>query len=581
MASAAQAERAGDEREGEKAERLVFERLRAALPPEYRLYRNIAWIGRTAEHRGLRDGEADIVLAHPDRGFLVIEVKAGEIARDAHGRWWAGRRELDPSPFEQASTNLHALLVKLRSLPEAPPDWHPIAGHAVALPGVDLESAGGRLRLLGPDVEPDLILDRARLSATDPGATRRAVDHALELWAGESSQLRPPGERGVALLASLLETPVELHSLLRSEIEEGEREVVALTRGQFHVLRDLRRIRRAEIRGGAGTGKTMLALEKARQLAREGFRTLLVCFNQPLARMLRDEVGGAELIHVSTFHQLCEDLGREAGTLPPRPEPPPPAWWNETLPAALLGAIETVGGRYHAIVVDEGQDFEADWLAALELLLVEPGTDLFYVFHDPAQSLYRDDVVERLGLTPYDLDLNCRNPQPIHELVARFSEGELSADALRTDGRPPEVIEAETPAETIEALRKLLHRLRHDEGVRPWEIAVLTGVSLEKSDAWRQRRFGNEVLWNGQVDDAGHPTGRSADQVEPQPDDAVLCDSIRRFKGLERPVVVLVELRADDPRLERLLYVGLSRARQHVALVVPAEVAQRVGRLEA
>jgi hypothetical protein len=581
MTSAAQADHYARDTEGTKAERLVFERLRAALPPEYRLYQNVTWIGRTADHRGLRDGEADLVIAHPERGILVVEVKAGRIARDGHGRWWAGTSELNPSPFDQARDNLHALLGKLRDLPDAPPRWQPISGHAVAFPDVDLESAGPNLRLLGPDVDTDCILDHGRLLPGDAAGTRAAVDRIFDLAAGQSAQLRPPGEQGIALLEQLLHTPTELHSLLRSEIEEGEREVVALTRGQFHVLRDLRRTRRAEIRGGAGTGKTMLALEKTRRLAMEGFETLLVCFNQPLARMLRDELDGLERAHVSTFHQLCEDLGREAGTLPVRPEPPPAAWWNETLPGALLGAIETVGARYHAIVVDEGQDFEADWFATLELLLVDPKGDLFYVFHDPAQSLYREDVVERLGLTPFDLDLNCRNAQPIHELVARLSEGELSSEALRTEGRAPEIIEASRPAETIEALRKLLFRLRHDERVRPWEIAVLTGVSLEKSDVWRQRTYGNEVLWNGQVDDAGRPTGRSADQVEPQPDDAILCDSIRRFKGLERPVIVLVELRADDPRLERLLYVGLSRARQHVALIVPAEVAQTLVKMPA
>jgi hypothetical protein len=78
------------------------------------------------------------------------------------------------------------------------------------------------------------------------------------------------------------------------------------------------------------------------------------------------------------------------------------------------------------------------------------------------------------------------------------------------------------------------------------------------------------------VDDSGRPTGRSADQIESQPDDVILCDSIRRFKGLERPVVVIVELAADDPGLDRLLYVGISRARQHVALVVPRGVAWRL-----
>jgi hypothetical protein len=68
------------ESHGEKAERRVFERLRAALPPEYRLYPNVSWIGRTAAHRGLRDGEADLVIAHPDLGFLVVEVKSGTLS---------------------------------------------------------------------------------------------------------------------------------------------------------------------------------------------------------------------------------------------------------------------------------------------------------------------------------------------------------------------------------------------------------------------------------------------------------------------------------------------------------------------
>jgi hypothetical protein len=399
----------------------------------------------------------------------------------------------------------------------------------------------------------------------------------FDLIAGQSAQLRPPGEAGIALLEQLLHTPTELRSILRSEIAEGRVELVRLTKEQHHVLRELARVRRAEIRGGAGTGKTMLAIEKTRQLVREGFNTLLVCFNQPLERMLADamaDLAPTGLVRVSTFHQLCEDLGREAGTLPPKQTPPPAEWWNETLPTALLRAIEVLGPRYHALVIDEGQDFEAGWFDDLQLLLFGRQDDVMYVFHDPAQALYRDDVVEKLGLTPRDLVWNCRNPQSIHDAVARLADGGLSADALREGGRPPEVIEVSTPAETLEAMRTLLHWLRHDEGVRPWDIAVLTGVSLERSDVWRQRVFGNEALWNGQVDDAGRPNGLPADRVEPQPDDAILCDSIRRFKGLERPVVILTELRADDERLRRLLYVGMSRTLQHLVLLVSPEVAQ-------
>ncbi len=444
--------------QGQAAERLVADRLRAALPPEYRLFSNVAWLGRTAPERGLRDGEADIVLAHPDRGFLVFEVKSGEIQRDAHGRWYAGARELKPSPFDQAMTSMHALVNKLAELPDAPPNFHPIAGHAVALPDVDLASAGYRLKLIGPEIEPDLVFDRAKLPADDPEATCRAVERAFELWAGESRAKQGPGEQGVHLLEEILETPIALRSLLRGEIADGEREVVALTDHQIGVLRRLQRNRRVQIVGAAGTGKTMLAAEKARQLAREGYETLLVCFNQPLARLLVEETAevakASGRLTVSTFHQLCEDLAREAGTLPKKPNPTTREWWDETLPEALDDAVFELGPKFHAIVIDEGQDFDADWLLSLEALLSDPKDDVLYVFHDPAQAIYREDAVEGLGLTTFELDENCRNPGPIHEFAMGHAPDAPATVALREEGREVEVIEAEPGAPTLEALRK-------------------------------------------------------------------------------------------------------------------------------
>ena len=88
-----------------------------------------------------------------------------------------------------------------------------------------------------------------------------------------------------------------------------------------------------------------------------------------LADETRDVAERTGHLTVSTFHQLAEDLGREAGTLPEKPEPVTPEWFAETLPAALDDAIGKLGPRYHAIVVDEGQDFDAGWLASLEGLL--------------------------------------------------------------------------------------------------------------------------------------------------------------------------------------------------------------------
>ena len=568
---------------GQRAERLVFDRLRAALPPDTVVLSNVRWLNR--DHGHVRQGEADIVIGDADRGILVLEVKAGEIRRDGNGSWWAGHKVLPRAPFEQAADSRHTLIRKLGELPAWPGGLKPIAGHAVAFPDVELDTMRGRLGLLGFEFDSGLVADQSTFVATSQGEAdlRLFLDHAFEAWSG-GAETRAPGRAAIDLLIATMTDPVELKPMLRNEITGGEQAVVRLTRGQIALLDTLRYQRRAAVVGGAGTGKTMLAAEKARRLAADGFSTLLVCFNAPLARMLSDELSSVvregEHLDVKTFHQLCEDLGREAGVLPSRPNPVPQDWWDTTLPDALDEAIAKTGPRYHAIVVDEGQDFDAEWLASLDELLIGGKEDVLYVFHDPAQAIYREDVVAQLGLPAYPLTTNCRNAQPIHAVVSRFAEGGLDAEALRTDGRAPEFVEATTDAEVREALRKVLHRLRVEEEVKPWDIAVLTGRRLETSAVWAApgRRYGNEVLGNPSLDDAGHHLGAAANAVPALPDDVVLCDTIRRFKGLERPVIVLVELSADDQRLDRMLYVGASRARQHLVVIGSPAVLGRLGR---
>ena len=229
-------------------------------------------------------------------------------------------------------------------------------------------------------------------------------------------------------------------------------------------------------------------------------------------------------------------------------------------------------------MVDEGQDFEAAWLESLDLLLSEPGEDVFYLFHDPAQALYRADASATLGLRDFALPDNCRNAKPIHDFAYRWYTGDLDVEPLRDDGHAPEVVIAEPGAPTVEALRVVLNKLVHAEQIARERIAVLAGMSLEHSAVWRQRGFkGDLTLWNGNVDDTGKSLRLAADQVPAQPARTILCDTIHRFKGLERDVIVLVELRPDDERLEKLLYIGASRAKHHLVVIVPPEVSQRFG----
>jgi hypothetical protein len=569
---------------GEEAERLVLERLRTALPPAYRLYANVAWTGPLREHGPAEDGEADLVIAHPEHGLLVLEVKAGEPRRDGEGRWWLGPHLLERSPFEQAMRSRKLLVRKLVSLPGWPAARggdhrpQPRGGHGVAFPEVDLASLPRGHALLGPDAPPEIVLDATALDT--PDETRAWVEEAFAWFLGDGTRGWPLEASGMGLVEELLAPTVQLHRLVRGRIADDRAELLLATREQQLVLSRARALRRVEVVGPAGSGKSMLAVEKARRLAREGYRTLLVCFNQRLATTLLRELattvapGGLE---VTTFHRLCERLGAAAGVLPVRPAPIPQAWWDETLPIALQRAIDALPGeRFHAIVVDEGQDFARDWLETLDFLLVHPGEDVLWVFHDPGQALYRDDVVGELGLERLEMHENWRNPGSVAELAGRFYRGGSEVAAFREDGIRHRVVEAEPGRATLEALRRVLHELTEDERVPPWEIAVLTGGSLERSAAWQTRRFGNIVLANEAVRDDGVSKGLAHEDVSAEPDDCVLLETVRRFKGIEREVVVLVELPVDVSRLDELIYVGLTRATTQLVVIAPPALAARL-----
>ena len=60
----------------------------------------------------------------------------------------------------------------------------------------------------------------------------------------------------------------------------------ALTEHQAVILDAIQLLNRVEIRGGAGSGKTFLAMEQARRLSAKGQRVALVCYSHGLASYL-------------------------------------------------------------------------------------------------------------------------------------------------------------------------------------------------------------------------------------------------------------------------------------------------------
>jgi len=534
------------------AERRLYEGFLEQLADEYVVYHSVDWA--IAGPRGPDEGEADFVIAHPELGVLALEAKGGRLDYDPASRRWttsgrSGTHALDEDPFEQAKGAMHSLVRILEGQPGWE-RWRPSYGFGVAFPD------GTYDRPAHPGAPVEVAIDRGDLS--------RLADRVPEVMGYWSREGRRFGGEGMDALAQALGFRVEIRVPLRLRFDEEDRKIVELTSDQAWVLAFVAHRRRAAVTGPAGSGKTMLAIALAKRLATAGHRTLLLCFNRRLAEHLRASVDGVPRIDASHFHRLCAELAKEAGLEVPEVAGAGPGdpLFEHRLPEALAEAASRLGPRYDAIVVDEAQDFREWWWPALLSLHVDPDEGLLYVFADDNQNLY-GGTRDTLPIAPEHhvgpIAHNLRNSKQIGEFVSVFYEGAEEPIARGPDGDPVQILGYEDDEELAHLLAVVLRNLVEQEHVPLEDIVVLTPSGTGKS---RLRALGS-------VDGF-----RLSETVEPN---TVLATSIHAFKGLERPVVILAEL--GDKHLEdldRYLYVGGSRARNHLIVLAAEPVARRL-----
>jgi len=552
--------------------------LDGALKRPWVIYRNVAWLEKRRADEPA-DAEADLVVAHPELGVMVIEVKGGRVGRIG-GEWESvdgrGDRHKIKDPFAQVTREMHGLRRKCEELP-AWPSHRVRFARAVCLPDAAYD------RAMTPDGPREIVIDHDDLARAG-----ERVREIFDWWAASGDAAADggaPGDIGMKALHELLARDLQIESPLAASVAAAEDRIVTLTERQFAILDTLHGHRRAVILGLAGSGKTLIAAEKARRLAAEGFDVLLTCFNRPLAEWLAGTVGRHERVTVSTFHRLAERLGQEAGLI--SPSPAHDAAYFDGL-ADILDRVLSGGGgpRFDAIVVDEGQDLDSVWWLPLLDLLRDREQGIVYVFGDANQDLYHAREPDELGIVmperidPLYLTENRRSTKAIDEFAQRFSRTDASAPpsiALGPDGSAVEIVTyADGDPDACRravagALRGIIDRGR----VAPSECVVLTPRSARSS--WLMSPDGAPVeVWPYRLMPEYGPEG--AVLPAPSKGGQVRVATIHRYKGLESPCVVLAEIdeRVDPDDLAGLLYVGATRARSHLVVVAGERLRDRL-----
>lgn len=542
-----------DER-GQQAERSAYLEFRDQLPDEFTVFWGLELLTEDAA-----EAEIDFLIAHRELGLLVVECKGGGVERNEHGTWVRHHQgavdSLKRSPWEQARDQMWKLVDELKrrgsELSSAlgrkiRKHGLPIAhGYAACFPFATEESANVPV---GSDEK--ICFDSEDF---ETGLESR-VREALQFWNAKRNKPGLSEEEFRAFERRVLYPRVSIAENLNARIDAEDRVFERLSDEQCTVIRSLADEGRVLVEGGAGTGKSLLALEAARVLADDDNRVLLTCFN----RKLRDSLGstirsdeeGAGRIDVAHFHGLCRQafdaLGGEVDYPDGEDKEAARAFWNDEAPMALFEALEAGEiGPWDAMVVDEAQDFAGDWWEILESGLRDGREGRLVAMHDPTQDLF-----DRSGKLPefdvkHPLTWNFRNTTEICEVCDALYPGELRSHPRTPQGVPPEVQRYDSRETEFRAMERLIDRLVNDEGLGPEHLVVLT-----------PRTKPHSVLA-----DHDEIAGLRITRYLEEADDKLLHSSIGGFKGLERDVVIFADVDPDYPRCSRnARYVAASRA---------------------
>ncbi|MGY4653763.1 NERD domain-containing protein [Mycobacterium sp. URHB0021] len=525
------------------AERKVYQALREQLQPNDRVLPG----RRVTDH--LKDHEIDFVVAIEGAGIVCLEVKGGEVWHDGDTWWQRGRgHEHKIHPVRQAREACYAL----REFIENDERWTQDRlrwDHVIVVPNAQI-------------AEDFALPDCPRWKVIDRDDLPKLVDKLKHVLVRQELGRPLLTQHGIEELSTALsgrglpQRSVVARALANQDAAD------AMTEHQAVILDAIKLLSRVEIRGGAGSGKTFLAMEQARRLSAKGERVALVCYSHGLASYLERITANWKRQHqpacVGEFH----DLGKQWGA----PEGPDEAvrsdetvrFWEHDLPLQMtdLAAQLEPGHRFDSIVVDEAQDFADAWWDPLLAALKDDETGGIYVFTDEGQRVFSRYGSPPVPLVPLILDHNLRKTrqianafQPLVDHPMRFLGGEGPAVKFVACTRNDAMGAGDDEVEML-----------LEEGWRPEDVALLTTGTRHPEQKERQAG-GSAAYWDSFWD---------ADQV--------FYGHVLGFKGLERRAVVLVvnEESAFERSRERL-YVGLSRARDQLVVCGDPDFIRQVG----
>lgn len=569
-------------------ERRLAERLEQKLDDDYLIWYDVP-VGPMRTH-------PDFVIIHPRRGILILETKdwrLDTIVKASKQAWDIapdGQPKVVKNPLEQAR---HCAIQVVRALEQDPQLVHQEGSHQgkLAFPwghGVVFTNIT-RKQFTDAGLEQAVeahyaICKDEMLESAEPEAFQQRLWNMFPHAFGKVISL-PQLERVRWILFPEVRVSAQPSLFSQDKDDEMPEIMRVMDLQQEQLARSLGDGHRV-IHGVAGSGKTMILGYRAEHLAKfpSAKPILVLCYNKPLAQKLEATFaakGLADRVHARNFHKWCRDQLVAFGQ-------PTPQGSGETYVNALVNNVirgverkQIPSGQYQAVLIDEGHDFQPEWLM-LVTQMVDPETNSLLVLYDSAQDIYgkskargfsfKSVGIQAAGRTTI-LRINYRNTRQILQTANLVAAKFLSPEEQDDDGVPM-VRPVSCGREGQEPLIIRLPRASEE----PARIADVLASAHEEGHAWadmavlcRKQAQMEEVGRVLKARKLPHHIRRSSGNFDPLAN-TIKVMTMHGSKGLEFPVVALCGVGQmpgtgeDEKEEARLFYVAATRATQKLAM---------------
>lgn len=397
-------------------EKVLFKEFEKKLPDTYKVFHSVAWLTKT--ERGIEEGETDFVVIEPTGGILILEVKGGNVTYDGIADKWESNGEEISDPFGQGKKAKWCITDHLNKIFNRSVSFH--IGYGVAFPDIEVPDN------LGIDKPREFILDR-----NDVENLASCITTMFQQIKPYSSVKDQENQEIYKKLESIFYSSQNINKQTTEYFRKLNQVVERLTEEQYIIIDTLKRHRKAAISGCAGSGKTLVAIEKAVRLHNEGFSVLILCHNPYLAKSILERVSDNGIV-VLSFEELIDRVNKDPEaqlTIARYPELEQHIPWTQfmepkefELEMALDNLIK-YPLNFDAVIVDEGQDFKDNWWMVVEACLADKANGIFYIFFDERQNIAHFEppryIVPQL---PFELSRNCRNMGEIFKYVQQLGD---------------------------------------------------------------------------------------------------------------------------------------------------------------